>query len=78
MIMSTPQPLEIDELQNVLRTLERCLDCREPPCMRACPEQIDLRGAFKALAGQSELARSLQESLRAEDFARDGIEESFA
>ncbi len=64
--------------QDVLVTAARCADCAEPACMKACPQQVDLRALFKFIAAQTKtpLAWRLDER-EAEDFAIEAIERSF-
>jgi NADPH-dependent glutamate synthase beta subunit-like oxidoreductase len=64
--------------RDVLTRAARCADCAEPVCMKACPEQVDLRALFKFIAAQSKMPLTWQlDELEAEDFAIEAIEKSF-
>ena len=64
--------------QNIFATAVRCADCAEAPCMRACPEQVDLRALFQFIADQTPLPVAWRIAEReAEAFADEAIERSF-
>jgi ferredoxin len=62
----------------VLVTAARCAACAEPACMKACPEQVDLRALFEFVAAQTKMPLVWRLNEReAEDFAIEAIERSF-
>ncbi len=64
--------------RDVLTRAARCADCAEPVCMKACPEQVDLRALFKFIAAQSKKPLTWRlDEFEAEDFAIEAIEKSF-
>jgi ferredoxin len=64
--------------KDVLVTAARCADCPDPACMKACPEQVDLRAVFAFVAGQGIPPVTWRMDEReAEDFAIEAIEKSF-
>ncbi len=68
-----------DELQRVMMTAARCADCENAACMKACPEQVDLRALFKFIAAQSPVPVAWMRDTRAAvDFVTEAIEQSFA
>ena len=38
-----------DEWDRVLRAVVTCIDCPKAPCMQACPQSVDIRGALRFL-----------------------------
>jgi NADPH-dependent glutamate synthase beta subunit-like oxidoreductase len=64
--------------KDVLVTATRCADCPEPVCMKACPEQADLRALFEFVARQAKVPLTWRMNEReAEEFAIEAIEKSF-
>jgi NADPH-dependent glutamate synthase beta subunit-like oxidoreductase len=62
----------------VMATAARCAGCAEPVCMKACPEQVDLRALFDFVAAQAKSPPTWRLNEReAEDFAIQAIEASF-
>ena len=63
---------------NVLVTAARCADCPERVCMKACPEQADLRALFEFVAAQAKVPLTWgMDEREAEEFAIEAIEKSF-
>jgi NADPH-dependent glutamate synthase beta subunit-like oxidoreductase len=64
--------------RDVLVTAAQCADCPEPACMKACPEQVDLRALFEFVGAQAKMPLTWRLSEReAEDFAIEAIEKSY-
>jgi NADPH-dependent glutamate synthase beta subunit-like oxidoreductase len=62
----------------VLATAARCAGCTDPACMKACPEQMDLRALFEFVAAQTKTPLTWRlDEREAEDFAIEAIERSF-
>jgi len=40
---------DTDEWDKVVRAVATCIDCPNPPCMRACPQSINIREALRFL-----------------------------
>ena len=38
-----------NEWDRVLRAVATCIDCPNAPCMQACPQSVDIRGALRFL-----------------------------
>jgi NADPH-dependent glutamate synthase beta subunit-like oxidoreductase len=38
-----------EEWDKVLRAVATCIDCPNPPCMRACPQSVNIRDALRFL-----------------------------
>jgi len=38
-----------DELDKVLMSVARCIECTNPPCMQACPQSVNIRDALRLL-----------------------------
>jgi ferredoxin len=69
---------DISAPPGVLATAARCAGCAEPACMKACPEQVDLRALFEFVAAQAKVPPMWRLNEReAEDFAIEAIEQSF-
>jgi NADPH-dependent glutamate synthase beta subunit-like oxidoreductase len=70
----------LGELQSVLVSAMRCLDCRDPRCVSMCPEHVDVRAAMQLIVGRSPAAVPsawMQNAEGATASAMDGIEASF-
>ncbi len=69
----------LGELQSILIGATRCLECRDPRCMRMCPENVDVRAAMRLIIGRGPGARSswVEQSEEAAASARDAIQSSF-
>ena len=39
----------LGDLQSVLVSATRCLDCRDPRCINTCPEHVDVRAAMRLI-----------------------------
>lgn len=61
----------------VLARAAQCADCADPTCMKACPEQVDLRVLFEFIATQSKTPVIWRlDEREAEEFAIEAIEKS--
>jgi NADPH-dependent glutamate synthase beta subunit-like oxidoreductase len=70
----------LGELQSVLVSAMRCLDCRDPRCQSLCPEHVDVRAAMQLIVTRSPStipSAWMQNAERATASAMDGIEASF-
>lgn len=70
----------LGELQSVLVSAMRCLDCRDPRCVGMCPEKVDVRRAMRFIIARPSSTRRaawMQNADQATASAMDGIEESF-
>ncbi len=70
----------LGELQSVLVSAMRCLDCRDPRCVNHCPEHVDVRAAMRVIVARTPAAVPpawMQATEEATASARDGIEASF-
>ena len=38
-----------EEWEKVLMSVATCIECPDPPCMRACPQSVNIRQALKFL-----------------------------
>ena len=38
-----------DEWHKVLRAVAGCIECPDPPCVRACPQSVNIREALRFL-----------------------------
>lgn len=64
--------------QEVFAAAARCAGCADPACIKACPDQVDLRALFEFVAAQSKMPLMWRLGEReAEDFALEAIEKSF-
>lgn len=39
-----------DEWDKVLKAAAACIDCPNPPCMKACPQSVNIRDALRILS----------------------------
>ncbi len=63
---------------NVFLTAARCADCPDPACMRACPEEIDLRGLFEFIAAQAPIPLMWTRTPgEAAELVREAIQDSY-
>jgi NADPH-dependent glutamate synthase beta subunit-like oxidoreductase len=70
----------LGQLQSVLVSAMRCLDCRDPRCVNLCPEHVDVRAAMQLIVARSPSAVPsawTQNVEQAVVSAMDGIEASF-
>ncbi len=69
----------LGDLQSVLVSATRCLDCRDPRCINSCPEHVDVRAAMRLIVGRGNLRPSawMQQEDEAAASARRAIEASF-
>ena len=69
----------LGELQSILISATRCLDCRDPRCVNACPEHVDVRGAMGMIVhrGNARTSAWMQQADEATDDAMSAIERSF-
>ncbi len=67
-----------DRLQSVFIASARCAECAEPPCMKACPEKVDIRGAIQFIVQNCADAARVKAVRAAEEYADAAIEESYA
>ena len=69
----------LGELQSILIGATRCLDCRDPHCMDACPEHIDVRSAMRLIVhrGGERASTWMGPANEAIDDAMSAIERSF-
>lgn len=62
----------------VFATAARCADCQEGACMKACPEQIDLRALFEFVASQAPMPLAWRNRPdESETFVGEAINHSF-
>jgi len=43
----------LGELQRVLVSATRCLDCADPRCVDTCPEHVDVRAAMRLIVDRT-------------------------
>ncbi len=56
----------------------RCVGCADPACIKACPQQVDLRALFRYVAAQTRMpATWRQDDLEAEEFAATAIQDIY-
>ncbi len=70
----------LGELQSVLVSAMRCLDCRDPRCVSQCPEHVDVRAAMQLIVARSPSTIRpawMQNAEQATASAMNGIEASF-
>jgi NADPH-dependent glutamate synthase beta subunit-like oxidoreductase len=69
----------LGELQSILISATRCLDCRDPRCVNVCPEHVDVRGAMGLIVhrGSARTATWAEPDDEAIDHAMSAIERSF-
>jgi NADPH-dependent glutamate synthase beta subunit-like oxidoreductase len=72
-------PTNLGELQSILISATRCLDCRDPRCVNICPEHVDVRGAMSLIVhrGNAQASAWMQPTDEAIDHAVSAIERSF-
>ncbi len=69
---------EMNNAAGIFATAARCADCPDAECVKACPEQVDLRQVFRYLAAQAPLPVAWKASEKdAVLFADNAIETSF-
>jgi NADPH-dependent glutamate synthase beta subunit-like oxidoreductase len=69
----------LGELQSILISAARCLDCRDPRCVKICPEHVDVRGAMSLIVhrGNARVTAWMQPADEAIDQEMTAIERSF-
>lgn len=70
----------LGELQSVLVSASRCLDCADPRCANVCPEHIDVRAAMRIIVTRPASpahAAWMEQPDEATASARSAIEASF-
>lgn len=69
----------LGELQSILISATRCIDCRDPRCVNVCPEHVDVRGAMSLIVhrGPARGTAWRQPTDEAIDHAMRAIERSF-
>ncbi len=70
----------LGELQSILISAQRCLDCHDPRCMSLCPEHVDVRTAMQLIISRSPSTPPstwMQNTEQAAASAMDGIKASF-
>jgi NADPH-dependent glutamate synthase beta subunit-like oxidoreductase len=74
--MSAPH---LGDLQSLLVSATRCLECSDPRCVRLCPEHIDVRAAMRLIVDRGNVRSSawMQRENEATASARRAIEASF-
>lgn len=64
--------------QEVLTMAARCAGCADGACMKACPEEVNLRALFEFVAAQAQSPIIWRQDEReANDFVIEAIEKSF-
>ena len=43
----------LGELQRILVSATRCLDCADPRCVNTCPEHVDVRTAMRLIVDRT-------------------------
>ena len=43
----------LGELQSVVVSAQRCLDCADPRCVNLCPEHVDVRAAMRLIVNRT-------------------------
>ena len=56
-----PTLILTSEWERTLTTVTRCVECPDSPCMRACPQAVNIRDALRFLMQSHPLAARLQE-----------------
>lgn len=69
----------LGELQSILVSATRCLDCSDPRCVNLCPEHIDVRAAMRLIVdrGSARPSAWMQRADEATASAMSAIEASF-
>lgn len=69
----------LDDLQSILVSATRCLDCSDPRCVSFCPEHIDVRAAMRLIVdrGNTRPSAWVQRESDATASAMRAIEASF-
>lgn len=69
----------LGELQSILVSATRCLDCSDPRCVNMCPEHIDVRAAMRLIVDRGNARQSawMQRADEAIASAMSAIEASF-
>ncbi len=72
--------VDLGELQSILIGATRCLDCRDPRCVKICPEHVDVQAAMRLIVTRSPRARGASWAQNADEAttsAADGVQASF-
>ncbi len=74
--MDTPG---LGQLQSVLVSATRCLDCSDARCMNLCPEHVDVRAAMQFIIDRTSVRHTTwsQHADEATQSAMNAIEASF-
>lgn len=69
----------LGDLQSVLVSAMRCLECQDPQCVQLCSEHIDVPAAMRVIIARapSQPSAWIQNADKATMSARQGIAESF-
>ena len=69
----------LGELQSILVSATRCLDCSDPRCVNLCPEHVDVRAAMRLIVNRGNARPSawMQRADEATVSAMSAIERSF-
>ncbi len=69
----------LGELQSILSSATRCLDCADPRCVNLCPEHIDVRAAMRLIVNRGNARQSawMQRADEATASVMNAIEASF-
>jgi hypothetical protein len=69
----------LGELQSILISATRCLECRDPRCVGIGPEHVDVRGAMSLIVhrGSARATAWMQHTDEAIDHPVSAIERSF-
>ncbi len=69
----------LGQLQSILISATRCLDCRDARCVNFCPEHVDVRAAMQLIVDRTNARRTAwaQRVDEATESAIQAIEASF-
>jgi NADPH-dependent glutamate synthase beta subunit-like oxidoreductase len=69
----------LGDLQSILVSATRCLDCSDPRCVNFCPEHVDVRAAMRLIVdrGNARPSAWVQRESEATASAMRAIEASF-
>jgi ferredoxin len=69
----------LGDLQSILVSATRCLDCADPRCVNICPERVDVRAAMRLIVdrGNARPSAWMQREGEATASAMRAIEASF-
>ncbi len=69
---AVPSLMTETQWESVLMTVSRCVECPESPCMRACPQAVDIRDALRFLIDTHPDAARFRALRAAQDCGEDG------